>query len=59
MVVDWKTATLAPIPDEDPIKLRYFDTGVPGLAQQLYTTVLAVHGMSFNASKAFVRELQD
>jgi len=48
MALGWKTATLAPIPGEDPIRLRYFDTGVPGGAGGAYTTLIAVHGFSSN-----------
>ncbi|KZT55499.1 alpha/beta-hydrolase [Calocera cornea HHB12733] len=48
MAVEWKTATLAPIPGEEPIHLGYFDTGAPENVQEPYTTIIAVHGFSSN-----------
>ncbi|EJT98476.1 alpha/beta-hydrolase [Dacryopinax primogenitus] len=49
MALDWKTATLAPVPGEESIHLRYFDTGVPEGVSEPYTTIIAIHGFSSNA----------
>jgi len=49
MSLDWTTATLAPIPGEEPIHLRYFDTGVPKSVAEPYTTIVAIHGFSSNS----------
>jgi len=49
MALDWATATLAPIPGEAPIHLRYFDTGVPKGVAAPYMTIIAIHGFSSNS----------
>ncbi|KZO97121.1 alpha/beta-hydrolase [Calocera viscosa TUFC12733] len=64
MALAWSTATLVPIPGEEPIKIRYFDTGAPVNVEQPYTTIIAIHGFASNggawenSSRLFAKDVR-